>query len=64
MEELIKRVKTISGIEQINLIVIASNVKAKQLYEKFGFQKFGTELNSIKWRDKYFSEDQMVLRLK
>jgi ribosomal protein S18 acetylase RimI-like enzyme len=64
LEELIKRVKTISGIEQINLIVIASNVKAKQLYEKFGFEKFGTELNSIKWRDKYFSEDQMVLRLK
>ena len=64
LEELIKRVKTIPGIEQINLIVIASNTKAKQLYEKFGFEKYGTELNSIKWKDKYFSEDQMVLRLK
>jgi RimJ/RimL family protein N-acetyltransferase len=63
LEELIKRVKTISGIEQINLIVIASNSKAKQLYEKIGFEKFGTEQNSIKWRGKYFSEDQMVLRL-
>jgi len=64
LEELIKRVKTISDIEQINLIVIASNSKAKQLYEKFGFEKYGTEHNSIKWKGKYFSEDQMVLRLK
>jgi ribosomal protein S18 acetylase RimI-like enzyme len=64
LEELIKRVKTISDIEQINLIVIANNSRAKQLYEKFGFEKFGTEQNSIKWKRKYFSEDQMVLRLK
>jgi len=64
LEELIKRVKTISDIEQINLIVIANNSRAKQLYEKFGFEKFGTEQNSTKWKGKYFSEDQMVLRLK
>jgi ribosomal protein S18 acetylase RimI-like enzyme len=61
LEELIKRVRTIPGIEQINLIVISSNSKAKQLYEKFGFKRFGTEENSIKWKDKYFSEDLMVL---
>jgi RimJ/RimL family protein N-acetyltransferase len=64
LEELIKRVKTISDIEQINLIVIANNSRAKQFYEKFGFEKFGTEQNSIKWKGKYFSEEQMVLRLK
>ena len=62
--EAIKRVKAISGIEQINLIVISDNVRAKRLYEKFGFEKFGTEQNSIKWNDKYFSEDLMVLQLK
>ena len=64
LEELIKKVKAISDIEQINLIVISNNSTAKQLYEKFGFQNFGTELNSIKWGGKYFSEDLMVLRLK
>ena len=64
LEELIKRVKAISDIEQINLIVISTNSRAKQLYEKFGFEKYGTELNSIKWKGKYISEDQMVLRLK
>lgn len=63
LEELIKKVKAIPDIEQINLIVISDNSKAKQLYEKFGFEKFGTELNSIKWEGKYFSEDLMVLRL-
>jgi ribosomal protein S18 acetylase RimI-like enzyme len=63
LEELIKRVKAVPGIEQINLIVISGNTTAKQLYEKFGFVKYGTELNSIKWEGKYFSEDLMVLKL-
>ena len=64
LEEIIKRVRTISDIEQINLIVLSDNLKAKQLYEKFGFKKYGTELNSIKWEGNYFAEDQMVLRLR
>lgn len=62
--EVIKRVKAVQGIEQINLIVVSNNSKAKQLYEKIGFVKFGTEHNSIKWKGKYYAEDQMVLRLK
>jgi ribosomal protein S18 acetylase RimI-like enzyme len=64
LEEVIKKVKTVPDIEQINLIVMTDNLSAKQLYEKLGFVKYGTELNSVKWKDKYFSEDQMVLRLK
>lgn len=64
LEEIIKRVKAISDIEQINLIVLSDNAGAKQLYEKFGFEKYGTEQHSIKWNDKYFAEDQMVLKLK
>ncbi len=63
LEEIIKRVKTIPDIEQINLIVLSDNIKAKQLYESFGFEKYGSEKNSIKWNDKYFAEDQMVLWL-
>jgi ribosomal protein S18 acetylase RimI-like enzyme len=64
LEDLIKKVKAIPDIEQINLIVISNNEKAKQLYEKFGFKRYGTELNSIKWQGRYFSEDLMVLRLR
>ena len=64
LEEIIKRVKAIPEIEQINLIVLSDNLKVKKLYEIFGFEKYGTEQNSIKWEGKYFAEDQMVLRLK
>ncbi|MGL4597424.1 MAG: GNAT family N-acetyltransferase, partial [Bacteroidia bacterium] len=64
LEAIIHRVRTSSDIEQINLIVLAENHSAKRLYAKFGFEKYGTELNSIKWKDKYFAEDMMVLRLK
>ena len=64
IEELINRVKMIGDIEQINLTVIADNANAKNIYEKFGFVTFGSEPNAIKWKGKYFTEHQMVLRLK
>lgn len=64
IEELIDRVRKLDDIEQINLTVIANNANAKQLYEKFGFKVFGSEENAIKWKDKYFTEEQMVLRMK
>lgn len=64
IDELINRVREIDDIEQINLTVIANNANAKMLYEKFGFTTFSSEQNAIKWKDKYFTEDQMVLRLK
>jgi ribosomal protein S18 acetylase RimI-like enzyme len=64
MEELITRVKKVDGIEQINLTVIEDNASAKNLYQQFGFETFASEKNAIKWKGKYFTEDQMVLRLK
>lgn len=64
IEKLIERVKQISDIEQINLTVIANNDNAKKLYGKFGFVTFGSENNAIKWKGKYFTEDQMTLKLK
>lgn len=63
MEELIFRVKKIKDIEQINLTVISHNANARLLYEKLGFKTFGSEQNAIKWKDKYFTEDHMVLRM-
>ncbi|NHN25986.1 GNAT family N-acetyltransferase [Flavobacterium jejuense] len=64
IKKLIERVEKISDIEQINLTVIANNDNAKKLYEKFGFVLFGSENNAIKWKGKYFNEDQMKLNLK
>lgn len=63
IEELISRVKKIRDIEQINLTVISHNENARILYENLGFKTFGSEQNAIKWKDKYFTEDHMVLRL-
>ncbi|WP_281636649.1 GNAT family N-acetyltransferase [Flavobacterium marginilacus] len=64
IQTLVERVNQIADIEQINLTVIANNDNAKKLYEKFGFVTFGSESNAIKWKGKYFTEDQMTLKLK
>jgi RimJ/RimL family protein N-acetyltransferase len=63
IEEVVNRVEKIQDIEQINLAVVSTNSNAKALYEKIGFKVFGTENKAIKWRGKYFDEDQMFLRL-
>ncbi len=63
LQAVIHRVKATLDIEQINLIVLSDNHQVKRLYEKFGFEKFGTEQHSIKWNNQYFAEDMMVLRL-
>lgn len=61
VEEVIHRAKNIPDIEQINLTVIPTNDLAKKLYEQFGFQTYATEVNAIKWKGQYYTEDQMVL---
>ncbi|MBC7391270.1 MAG: GNAT family N-acetyltransferase [Opitutaceae bacterium] len=63
IEEVIQKAKTISDIEQINLTVIALNHTAKQLYEKYGFKVFSVEEHATKWKEKYYTEETMVLRL-
>lgn len=63
IEEIILRVKKVEGIEQINLTVVPSNEHAKKLYEKFGFETYASEPKAIKWKGRYFSEDQMKLML-
>ncbi len=64
IEAVVARASNLAGIEQINLTVIADNLGAKRLYEKLGFEAFATEYNAIKWKGKYFAENQMALRLK
>jgi ribosomal protein S18 acetylase RimI-like enzyme len=64
IKNVIERAKLLDFIEQINLTVITTNINAKNLYEKLGFKTFGSEKNAIKWKDKYFNEDSMVLFLK
>lgn len=64
MTEAINKAKRIKVIEKINLSVMASNDKAKNLYEKFGFKVYGFEQNALKVNGVYFNDEHMVLHLK
>ncbi len=64
IQELLKKVERLSDIEQINLTVVSNNHKAKKLYEQFGFKTFAIESNALKWKGKYFDEEQMALTWK
>lgn len=64
IQKIIDRVNLIKDIEQINLTVIPTNKHAKTIYEEFGFKTYASEENAIKWKEKYFNEDQMKLKLK
>lgn len=64
LTDAIQRARDIEEIEQIYLTVVTTNETAKQLYASFGFTVFGTENNALKYNNKYFHEDHMVLFLK
>ncbi|MBX7151812.1 GNAT family N-acetyltransferase [bacterium] len=63
MQELLKRIRQIKGIEIVWLTVLSHNDAAKSLYKKYGFRIFSVELNAIKWKRKYFNESSMALEL-
>ena len=63
LSESLKKVKTIEEIEKVNLSVIASNVKAKNLYTKLGFKRYGYEEKALKINGVYFDDEHMVLHL-
>ncbi|MDN6968827.1 GNAT family N-acetyltransferase [Oenococcus sp. UCMA 17063] len=48
---------------KINLTVLSSNLRAKKLYESFGFKKYGIENDSLFNNQRYFDEDLMSLKL-
>jgi len=64
MTEAINKAKSIPAIEKINLSVMASNEKAKQLYRKLGFQVYGFEENAFKVNGIEYNDEHMVLHLR
>jgi RimJ/RimL family protein N-acetyltransferase len=60
---LLQKVKTLPGLEQVNLTVSSHEVAAKTLYRSLGFETFGVERAALKIGDQYFDEEYMVLRL-
>jgi RimJ/RimL family protein N-acetyltransferase len=63
IQAVIDTAKTMEGVEQINLTVVADNQAARNLYLAMGFQHFGTERNAIKYNGAYWDEEYMVLFL-
>jgi ribosomal protein S18 acetylase RimI-like enzyme len=64
LSALLERVKTLPGLEQVDLTVSAPQVAAKTLYCSLGFETFGVERAALKIGDQYFDEEYMVLRLR
>jgi RimJ/RimL family protein N-acetyltransferase len=63
LAEVIRRTKTLDGLEQINLNV-ATGTAARRLYESLGFEVYGHERNSLRVDREFVDEDLMVLFLK
>lgn len=63
LDDVIRRVREQTDVEQINLTVVATNFQAKRLYENVGFRSFALERNALKNGDVYHDEEQMVLLL-
>jgi len=51
------------GVEILTLTVTASNAGAVRLYERAGFDRYGSLPHAIKVGDRYHAKDQMVLTL-
>lgn len=63
LKELIRCAKKISGLEQILLVVAATQDGPRKLYQSLGFTKYGVEPRSLKVGDQYIDDELMVLYL-
>ncbi|MDV7765784.1 GNAT family protein [Peribacillus sp. SIMBA_075] len=63
LTEAINKAKEIDDVEKINLTVVTSNQKAKNLYANLGFKVFGFEEKALKVNGVYYDEEHMVLCL-
>jgi ribosomal protein S18 acetylase RimI-like enzyme len=61
--EVLEKIRTLPGLEQVDLTVSAQQAAAKTLYRSLGFETFGVERAALKVGDQYFDEEYMVLRL-
>jgi ribosomal protein S18 acetylase RimI-like enzyme len=61
---LLEKVKSLPGLEQVNLTVSSRLVAAKTLYRSLGFETFGYERAALNIGEQYFDEEYMVLRLR
>ena len=63
LNEVIRRAEMIPGLEQVLLVVAATQHNARRLYESLGFRKYGVEPRSLKIGDQYIDDELMLLYL-
>jgi len=61
--DIVRRAGNVPGIEQITLVVAATQAAARRVYESVGFQHYGTEPRSLKIGSEYIDDELMVLFL-
>lgn len=61
MQEVIRRARTLEGLEQI-LLIASAHLPARKLYEGLGFQAYGIEPRSLKIGTEYVDDVLMILR--
>ena len=59
MVEVLRRAAALPGIEQVNLVVITTNTHARRLYERAGFEAWGTEVRAFKNGATYYDKTEM-----
>jgi RimJ/RimL family protein N-acetyltransferase len=63
MAALIAAARDEPGLEHLVLTVTATNTRALRLYERCGFESFGTEPRAIRVGSEYFGKTHMILFL-
>jgi len=63
MEELLRRVRSQPGLEQVMLAVASGQTAARKLYSQLGFQVYGREPQALKVGQVYADEELMTLLL-
>lgn len=64
LSEVIHRARMIDGLEQILLVVAATQEKPRRLYESLGFRRYGVEPRSLKVSGEYIDDELMILYLR
>ena len=63
LQEVITQANSLSGLEQLHLMVVTTNDASRSLYRSMGFKVYGTLLEAMKVDERYWDEELMVLRL-
>ena len=63
MERLLKRGRTVTGVEQILISATSTQTAAIRLYRSLGFEPFGREPRALRVGESFIDEEYMLMKL-